>query len=157
MPKSSRFDAVDEQIIALLRTNGRRTNADLARRLGVSEGAIRKKLKKLSSAGVLKVVAVADPQKLGYAIDVLSGVQVFPGQTQEVAQRLVSLDPVRYVALATGSYDILFEAMFRQQDDLLEFLTKTLPSIPGVVRSETWHLLKVMKRNYDWLNVKESE
>ena len=102
-------------------------------------------------------MAVADPQKIGYTIDVLSGVQVLPGQTEEVAKRLISLDQVRYVALATGSYDILFEAMFRRQDDLLEFLTKTLASIPGIVRSETWHLLKVMKRNYDWLNVRESE
>jgi len=157
MAGSSRFSAIDEQIIVLLRTNGRRTNADLARQLGISEGTIRKKLKTLSSEGVLKVVAVADPQKIGYTIDVLSGVQVLPGQTEEVAKRLISLDQVRYVALATGSYDILFEAMFRRQDDLLEFLTKTLASIPGIVRSETWHLLKVMKRNYDWLNVRESE
>jgi hypothetical protein len=47
--------------------------------------------------------------------------------------------------------------MFRRQEDLFEFLTRTLPSIPGIVRSETWHLLKAMKRNYDWLNVRESE
>ncbi len=157
MSGSPRFDPIDEQIVDLLRTNGRRTNVELARQVGVTEGAIRKKLKKLTSAGVLRVVAVADPQKLGYAIDVFCGLQVSAGQPVEIAERLASLDPVRYVALTTGSYDILFEAMFREQEELLEFLTKTLPSIPGIVRSETWHLLKVIKRNYDWLNVRESE
>ncbi len=141
----------------LLRTNGRRKNSDLARQLGVSEGAIRKKLKKLSRAGVLRIVAVADPQKLGYVIDVFAGLQVDPGQTPEVAERLSTLDVVRYVAVATGSYNILFEAMFQEHNQLLEFLTKTLPGIPGIVRSETWHLLKVVKRNYDWLNVEDRD
>jgi Lrp/AsnC family transcriptional regulator, regulator for asnA, asnC and gidA len=94
---------------------------------------------------------VADPQRLGYTIDVFSGLHVSPGQQGEVAQRLATFDPVRYVALTTGSYDVLFEAMFRDQDELLEFLTRTLPGIPGIVRSETWHSLKVVKRNYDWL------
>lgn len=153
MPRASRFDAVDRQIVALLRVNGRRTNAELARQVGLSEGAIRKKLKKLTAAGILKVVAVADPTRLGYAIDVFSGVQVTPGKTLEVAEHLVSLEAVRYVALAAGSYDILFEAMFRQQDDLLEFLTRTLPAVPGIARVDTWHLLRVLKRNYDWLQV----
>jgi Lrp/AsnC family transcriptional regulator for asnA, asnC and gidA len=92
----ARFDSADEKIIGLLRTNGRRTNADLARQLGVTEGAIRKKLRKLTSEGVLKVAAVADPQKLGYAIDVLSGVQVSPRQTQEVAKHLVSWQPPQH-------------------------------------------------------------
>ncbi len=156
MPRSIRFDAVDEQIVGLLRTNGRTTNSELARKLGVTEGAIRKKFKKLTSAGLLRIVAVADPKKLGYAIDVFSGIQVSPGHILKVAEQLVSFDPVRYVALTTGSYDILLEAMFRNQDELMEFLTKTLPGVPGIVRSETWHLLNVMKRNYDWLTVKEN-
>lgn len=157
LPRKPRFDAVDEQIVALLRTNGRRTNAELARHLGVSEGAVRKKLKKLTSAGVLRVVAVADPQKLGYAIDIFCAMQVAPGQTVAAAERLAALEAVRYAALATGPYDIVFEAMFRTPDEVLDFLMKKLPEIPGIVRYETWHVLKVIKRNYDWLIVREAE
>ncbi len=152
--RQPRFDAVDEQLVALLRTNGRRSNTELARQLGLTEGAVRKKLKKLTSEGVVMVVAVADPQKLGYHIDVFIGAQISPQSlTWSVAEKLGALEPVRYIALSTGSYDILFEAMFRHQDELLEFVTKTLPAIPGIVRTETWHLLKVTKRNYDWLNM----
>lgn len=157
MPKNSGPDPVDAQIVGLLRIDGRRTNAELARHLGITEGAVRKRLKKLSAAGVLRVVAVADPKKLGYGIDIFCAIQVRQGDTLEVAERLSALDSVRYLGLATGSYDILIEAMFREQDELLEFLTKTVPGIPGIVRSETWHQLKVIKRNYDWLNVRESE
>ncbi len=157
MAKNSGPDPVDAQIVNLLRIDGRRTHAELARQMGVTEGAVRKRLKKLSAAGVLRVVAVADPKKLGYGIDVFCGIQVSQGEVLAVAKRLSALDSVRYIGLATGSYDVLCEAMFREQDELLEFVTKTLPSIPGIVRSETWHQLKVIKRNYDWLNVRESE
>lgn len=157
MARTPKFDAVDEQVVALLRTNGRRTNAELARHVGVTEGAIRKKLKKLSGAGVLRIVAVADPQKLGYVLDLFCAMQVAPGQTVAAAESLASLEAVRYAALATGPYDIVFEAMFRTQDEVLDFLTKTLPGIPGIVRYETWHVLKVIKRNYDWLNVRAPE
>jgi Lrp/AsnC family transcriptional regulator for asnA, asnC and gidA len=157
MAKIPKFDPIDEQVVALLRTNGRRTNSELARHLGVTEGAVRKKLKKLSAAGVLQVVAVADPQKLGYVIDVFCAVQVAPGQTVAAAESLAALDAVRYAALATGPYDIVLEAMFRTQDEVLDFLTKTLPAIPGITRYETWHVLKVIKRNYDWLTVRKAE
>jgi Lrp/AsnC family transcriptional regulator for asnA, asnC and gidA len=157
MARIPKFDPVDEQVVALLRTNGRRTNAELARQLGLTEGAIRKKLKKLSGAGVLRIVAVADPQKLGYVLDLFCAVQVTPGQMVAVAESLAALDAVRYAALATGSYDVVFEAMFRTQDEVLDFLTKTLPGIAGIVRCETWHVLKVIKRNYDWLNVREPD
>jgi Lrp/AsnC family transcriptional regulator for asnA, asnC and gidA len=157
MARIPKFDPIDEQVVALLRTNGRRTNSELARHLGVTEGAVRKKLKKLSAAGVLQVVAVADPQKLGYVIDVFCAVQVAPGQTVAAAESLAALDAVRYAALATGPYDIVLEAMFRTQDEVLDFLTKTLPAIPGITRYETWHVLKVIKRNYDWLTVRKPE
>ena len=149
----TKFDSVDERILQLLRTNGRRTKTDLARQLGITEGAIRKKLQKLTTTGLLKIVAMADSQKLGYTIDVFCGIQVTPGKTFEVAERLISLEPVRYAALVTGTYDILFEAMFRHQDELLDFLTKTLPAVEGLTRTETWHVLKVVKRNYDILSV----
>ncbi len=106
---------------------------------------------------MLRIVAVADPQKLGYVLDLFCALQVAPGHTVAAAESLAALEAVRYAALATGPYDIVLEAMFRTQDEVLDFLTKTLPAIPGIVRYETWHVLKVIKRNYDWLNVREPE
>jgi hypothetical protein len=60
------------------------------------------------------------------------------------------------MAFFVSSASALFDAMFPQQGGPLEFVTRSLPIIPGIVRWETWHLLRVMKRNYDWLNVRES-
>jgi Lrp/AsnC family transcriptional regulator for asnA, asnC and gidA len=125
--------------------------------MGLTEGAIRKRLKKLTSAKLLKIVGVIDPVKLGYTIDVQIGLHVSPGDARDVAQRLSLLEPVRYVAMVSGSYDIMVAALFQNQDELLDFLTKTVASIPGIIRCETWHMLEVLKRHYDWFPTKESE
>ncbi len=144
------FDDVDRQISSLLRKDGRCTATYLARQLGVTEGAIRKRLKRLTASKLLKIVGVVNPSKLGYTIDVLTGVQVSPEFTLEVARGLSSLEPVRFVGLTTGSFDIIFNALFRDQQELLEFQTKTLRKMKGVIRTETWLYLKVLKRQFDW-------
>lgn len=150
MNKSHVFDPIDSQIAALLRKDGRITAAYLARELRLTEGAIRKRLKKLTAAKMLRIVGVVNPSKLGYTIHVLTGVQVSPQRTLEVAQPLSSLEPVRFVGLTTGSYDIIFNAMFHDQRELLDFQTRVLRKLNGVIRTETWQYLKVMKRQYDW-------
>jgi Lrp/AsnC family transcriptional regulator for asnA, asnC and gidA len=145
------LDKVDTSICDLLRSDGRRTNTDLARELNVSESLVRRKLKRLIDFGFLRIVAAANPRKLGFELDVWGALNVAPGKSASVIEGLHSLESVRYVAVVSGSYDIFFEALFRVQNELYEFLTQTLGKIDGITSVQTWHILRVEKRNFDWM------
>ena len=69
------IDAVDRQIIDLLRANGRATYAELARQVGLSSPAVHERVGKLEAAGVIAGYrAVVDPAALGLTVTALVSV-----------------------------------------------------------------------------------
>ncbi len=148
-PTPDDVDALDLQIIARLRRDGRTSNRELSRILGFSEATIRRRVKALIDGGHIRIVAIADPYLLGYAIDVIIGVEVQPGTVREVAQGFSELENVRAVTITTGASDLVVAAIFRSNDDLLEFLSDDVGKIPGVIRTSTSHTIRVVKRSFD--------
>ena len=72
------MDELDFTIISLLQDDGRASNAGIARQAGVSEGTVRRRLKRLIDEEFIKVVALLDPAKMGYSSEALVGIQVDP-------------------------------------------------------------------------------
>ena len=69
------IDAVDRQLIDLLRANGRASYAELARRVGLSSPAVHERVGKLEAAGVITGYrAVVDPAAVGLGVTALVGV-----------------------------------------------------------------------------------
>jgi Lrp/AsnC family transcriptional regulator, leucine-responsive regulatory protein len=69
------IDAVDQQLIDLLRANGRASYAELARQVGLSSPAVTERVAKLEASGVITGYrAVVDPQKVGLDVTALIGV-----------------------------------------------------------------------------------
>ena len=139
------LDALDEQIIAALRKDGRQANTQLGRQLGVSETTIRKRITRLRDAGIVEVRAFVDMRHLGLDWDIIILVNCAPGRLKDVAERIGQLDEVRYVAIMTGRYDLMVAAFFRSQAELLTFLMDRLGTIEGVTRTESLHRLKATK------------
>lgn len=144
------LDAIDLAIIRMLQEQGRRTNAEIARSQGVSEPTIRKRIDRMFSDGIIKVVAVLNPRKTGYTTDVLIGIRVEPGKLVEVGEALAQREDVVYLGYITGRHDILVEMIFRDVDALFECLNRDLPQIGGIVSTETYTVLRAGKINYDW-------
>jgi Lrp/AsnC family transcriptional regulator for asnA, asnC and gidA len=144
------LDAIDLAIIRMLQEQGRRTNAEIARSQGVSEPTIRKRIDRMFSDGIIKVVAVLNPRKTGYTTDVLIGMRVEPGRLVEVGEALAKREEVVYLGYVTGRHDILVEMLFRDTDALFESLNGDLPQIEGIVSTETYTVLRAGKINYDW-------
>ncbi|MGC8780047.1 MAG: CBS domain-containing protein [Anaerolineae bacterium] len=143
-------DELDRQIIALLQRDGRMTNVEIARELGIAEGTVRKRLERLLGNEVIHVTAVADPALLNLLAPVIVGIQAEPHRIQEVADRLAQLPEVNSVAIVTGAFDIVIEAVLLRREDLLSFLTDQVAHIPGVKRTETYQVLKAVKWARDW-------
>lgn len=142
------MDTLDRKIISLLETNGRASNARIARDVGVSEGTVRRRLKRLIEDGIINVVALPDPRKLGYNSEAIIGVQVDPDQVDAVAARLSALQHTRWVAVTTGTYDVFAWATLPSAEELGIFLREKVGIIPGVRRTETFVNLAVTKREY---------
>ena len=142
------MDELDTKIIAMLQEDGRASNAGIARRAGVSEGTVRRRLKRLIQDEYIRVVALLDPGKMGYASEALIGVQVDPDKVEQVSDDLSALDEINWVSITTGAYDIFAWATLDSSEALGIFLRTKVGTIQGVRRSETFVNLMVKKRWY---------
>ena len=140
------MDALDTKIIDILQKDGRASNAGIARDVGVSEGTVRRRLKRLVQEEYIQVVALPDPAKMGYESQAIVGVQVDPDKVDQVADGLSDLDEVSWVAVTTGSFDIFAWATLASSEALGIFLRTKVGIIPGVRRTETFVNLAHRKR-----------
>lgn len=144
------LDSVDLAIVGMLQEQGRTTNAHIARVLGVSEPTVRKRIDRLVADEIIKLVAVLNPRKTGYQTDVLIGIRVEPGNLLTVGEALSRCEEVVYLGYTTGRHDILVEMLFRDDEALFEFLNQQMPAVGSIVSTETYHVLRTGKINYDW-------
>ncbi|MEM8687215.1 MAG: Lrp/AsnC family transcriptional regulator [Pseudomonadota bacterium] len=152
---SSPHDTLNRSIVAMLQRDGRMPFAEIASELGVSEGTIRNRVNGMKQAGMLRIVAIADPVAVEYQTDAMMGLKVAPGHTpQEVAERLARLPDVVYILWVSGRYDLLVEVVSNDQDDLLHFLETEIHGAADIASVETMTGLKNYKNQFllksDW-------
>jgi len=145
------MDLLDRQIIELLREDGRRSNVEIARELGVSEGTVRKRVERLIREGAVRVSAVVDPRSLGYAVRALILLNMELPRVDAAARLLSQFSEVMAVYVITGGYDLAVEAVFESNERLMAFLSEKVGRIPGVLGSHTAHILRVAKQPADWV------
>ena len=150
---SSRADDVsvlDKRIIEHLQQDGRRPFTQIASELGVSEAAVRARTNRLVERGILQVVGVTDPLKLGFQQMAMIGIRCEPDRLVEVSERIAEMPEVDYVVITAGSYDLLIETVCEDNEALLRFLAEQLRQIDGVRDTETFVYLRMVKQTYQW-------
>ncbi|MBT0566800.1 Lrp/AsnC family transcriptional regulator [Williamsia sp. CHRR-6] len=143
------LDDISRKIIEALQTDGRRSYASVGKSVGLSEAAVRNRVQKLSDSGLLQIVAVTDPLRVGFSRQAMIGIRC-TGDSVVVAEALAQIAQIDYVVLTAGSYDIIIEAVCEDDDALLELLNKQIRSQPGVTATETLVYLKLVKQQYNW-------
>ena len=143
---------LDRRIIEFLQQDGRRPYTQIAAELGVSEAAVRARTNRLIERGVLQIVGVADPLKLGYHQMAMIGVRCDGVRLVAAAEAIANLPEVIYVVATAGAYDLLVEAVCEDSDALLAFLTERLARVEGVRSTETFIYLRIVKQSYQWGN-----
>ena len=139
------LDQVDRDIIKGLQKNGRRSYTDLAKMLGLSEGTIRNRLRKLEKDDVIKVSATVNPYALGFRFVSLMAMQVQMADLHRVAELLSTNPRVYYLAFVAGRYDVVAIMFSRTPEELSEFIKDEISSIPGIVRTDTMVNLEILK------------
>ncbi|KZC93743.1 MULTISPECIES: Lrp/AsnC family transcriptional regulator [Clavibacter] len=135
-------DAISRSIVEQLRADGRRSYAEIGKAVGLSEAAVRQRVQKLTDGGVIRIVALTDPQQLGLTRQAMIGVTV-SGDVRLVADALAAIPAVDYVVITAGTFDLLAEVVCEDDDELVELLNARIRALEGVVSTETFVYLKV--------------
>ncbi len=142
--------SLDKRIIEHLQEDGRRPYTQIAADLGVSEAAIRARTNRLVERGILQIVGVTDPLKLGFHQMAMIGVRCERDRLVSVAEAVAEMPEVDYVVITAGSYDLLVETVCEDNEALLRFLAERLRTIDGVRDTETFVYLRMVKQTYQW-------
>jgi Lrp/AsnC family transcriptional regulator for asnA, asnC and gidA len=145
-----RLDGIDRGIIGHLQYDGRMRYTDIAAKLGISEGSVRRRVKRMVDGDVLQIVGIVEPQYLDWQTAAMVGVAVHAGQIETAAHEIAQFPEVTYLFMASGGFDLFVEVYCRDRDHFATFLSEHLQKVPGVERTETFMILKMYKLSYRW-------
>jgi Lrp/AsnC family transcriptional regulator for asnA, asnC and gidA len=144
------FDEPDRAIISYLQYDGRMPYTKIAAELGLTEGGIRRRVKKMIDQGFLQIVGIVEPQKIGLYEAGMIGVSVEGRPIDEVAEDISELLEVTYLFQAAGEFDLFVEAYCEDREHFVNFLNNKLQQIPGVRNTQSFLILKMYKLSYRW-------
>ncbi|NNC80149.1 MAG: Lrp/AsnC family transcriptional regulator [Acidimicrobiales bacterium] len=143
------LDATDKAIISELQNDGRLPYSQLGARVGLSEAASRQRVNRLTERGVLSIVAVTDPIKLGYGYQAMLGITVHT-TVAETADALAEIEEVEYVVITAGHYNVIAEVLCTDAEHFLRVIDEKIRAIEGIGTVETLTYLRLVKQTYNW-------
>lgn len=99
------LNSIDEKIIGLLKSDSRKSFVEIANSIGMSESAVRRRVKNLQDTGVIRKFTIdMGPSNKTSAITLISVSSV--ADTSKVSDQLLKLKGIEIVYEITGQYDI---------------------------------------------------
>jgi DNA-binding Lrp family transcriptional regulator len=141
---------LDKRIVAALQLDGRSPWSEVARLAGTTESTAARRAQRLFDDATVQVVAVADPMVCGLGQPVLVQLGCVPGTGRRVSEALSARSDIRFVALSTGSWDVVAEIIVPAPDRLAHALVDELGVLPEVTRSSSALVTRNFKMSHDW-------
>ena len=142
------IDELDREIIKHLQADGRMPYSELGRLVGLSDAATRQRVNRLTARGVIDIVAVTDPTKIGLGYQAMLGLTI-THDVRKLASELGQLPDAVYVVMTAGRYDLIVELVCADLDTFVDRVSD-IRSIEGVATVETLSYLGITKQTYDW-------
>lgn len=153
-----KIDRLDIGIIQLLQEDGRRSYSDMAARLKVSEGTIRARINRMLKDDVFEFIIHTNPVKVGLQVQAIIGLSTKLGEQENVADQLGQFPEVRFIGAFSGQHDLIIQAYFRSNEDLVSFVNHTLSKIEGIISADVSLELKQYKDSFSYVTaIEESE
>jgi len=147
----SEIDKIDIKIVDLLMDNGRMNAAEIARRVGeITERAVRYRIKRMESEGIIRICAIPNPKILGFSVIADVFIEVESGRILEVAHKLVEMECISYVACSIGERDISAQVVAHNSDEVYAIVTEVIGKVQGVRKTTTSIVPVVLKDVYKW-------
>lgn len=138
------IDEKDRIIIDTLRKNARITLSELAKLVGISDVAVKKRIKKLEASGVIRGYrALIDPFKLGYVIAIL-GIDAEPNLLLDVAKTLSEREYTKYLAITTGDHMMMAVVWAKSREELKNIIEE-VSRMKGVKKASPSIVSEILK------------
>jgi len=134
-------DATDIAIIKELK-DGRESFKTIADHLGLAEGTVRNRVRRLREDGVLDITALVDPEAMPEHSIVMVGVRLKDMNLVRKAEEFSDLRGVISVCVVTGRFDLIITVMLGKGFGILEFYTDEVSRIENVQSVETFVVYK---------------
>ena len=144
------IDQTDCEMIRMLQKDGRISNTDIAKKIGISEATVRSRLNRLIAEEYIQIVAVSNPMKLGFEIVGTIRIHVDIKKMKSITEKLKKLKPLWHIVQTTGGTGIDTEFVLKSLDDLNDLIFNKINKIDGIQKTETSLFLNYIKRQYDW-------
>ncbi|MEW2490037.1 Lrp/AsnC family transcriptional regulator [Streptomyces sp. NPDC048411] len=149
MGNEVQLDAIDRDILFHLERDGRLTNVELAKRVGLTPPPCLRRVKRLEEAGVVSGYrAVVDPAAVGRGLEVLVDVEVYATDRKTVEafeETVASYEEVIEFCRLFGRPDYFLRVAVADHAAYETFLTGKLTGLPGVLRTESHLTMKKIK------------
>jgi Lrp/AsnC family transcriptional regulator for asnA, asnC and gidA len=144
-----KLDEVDKAIVEYLARDARVSNGQIAGALGVTEGTVRARVKRMEEEKLIRITAVTNIDRFRDATLAYIWIEVERSdQTRSVAQALAQIEELGFVAVMLGRSDILAITMVRNTEHLAEFVHQRINIIPGVRRTDSTLGVNFLKHDY---------
>ncbi len=133
----SRLDKLDQGIVEKLSRDARISNRAIAAELGVTEGTIRTRIKRLQNEGLIQFTVVTDFRMAGSPNLCMLGVDADPSHVEDVARTLSEIPEITCVIVLLGRYSVLAMGLFTSLERLNDLILHRIRILPGVQNVET--------------------
>jgi DNA-binding Lrp family transcriptional regulator len=133
------LDEIDRKIVEILKNDARKSYLDMAKDLKMSEGAIRRRVKKLVESGAIRKFTIETAQEGPAAVILLSANPSVP--TSEISEAMLKIDGIQRVFEVTGEFDIVALLSAPDTHALNSCIEKTR-MLKGTSRTNTMMVLR---------------
>ena len=140
------LDDADEALLAVLSRDGRAPLTELQARTNLPESAVKRRLDRLRSTGVLYLDVQFNHEHLGHDVVAMLWLTVAPASLGDVGRTLASHPEVRFAAATTGQANIVAATLHPSTGDLYTYLSDKIGALDGVHSVETAFTLREVKQ-----------
>jgi DNA-binding Lrp family transcriptional regulator len=141
------LDDLDLQLIKLLSRDARVSNRKIAGELGVTEGTVRGRIKRLQADRLIAFTAITGFEMARKSRLAFINVQAEISAVREVAGQISEMPQINAVMIMLGQFNILAMCLFEELDVLVEIASDRILALPGVHHVETSIAVKTIKYN----------
>jgi DNA-binding Lrp family transcriptional regulator len=142
------LSSIDREIVGQLATDGRTPYQTIAKRLGISEGQVRQRTRRLVELGALRVTAIANPLTLGYQAMAWVGIRAGSAPLAQIVEMLRESPATTYIVAVSGGYDLFIEVVCASQESLMDELDR-MRSSGLVARVDAFPYLRLHYKRLD--------
>jgi Lrp/AsnC family transcriptional regulator for asnA, asnC and gidA len=143
------LDELGLKIIGELQEDARQSFREIGRKLKVSEGTVRNRVKSLVTSNTMKISAIPNLEKLGLNFMCVMCIEVKVGTAEKVEHLLIKSPNVYYLCGCTGIYDIIGIFVFHASSEFDDFVKNVIANIPDIVRTTTFVVMHISRSPWE--------